>query len=534
MRLDYRCALYRAGLRLDLATDRGDWLRASVRLKAPVCVQVAEEIAVMEGARRFAPWALDLQHVSFLAPASGHTDYEAASEDPFFRAFAFARKTTRNLTRQDDAAAELNLEQLRFLLATAVRAAVVRCQPAAFAVARRFHPLVRLFVYRAVAGDVTGRIAELARACPGVLVFAAGLESCRGIARDASRGLLQDVVSGRPLARLLSDAVQQFLIYEAGQDEQRRARGARAAPTLDVMDGPREALERWVDRLRLLVRRAGPRVSPLDLCVPPPQLFAAEDIPVEVRANARWYAAMRFAGHVIEADLPAGSWSFLSRNAVLLHDAALSLAEEPWFARIAGEGLLLGRTLFAYGRATGRWPTRHTNGRALLASAQSWWLLQESLTGPAQRLGELLERLRKLDLGEVEAILPLSEDATWDPVAGVIFPAFEVRIPEVAGVELRPITTALELAAEGRRMRNCVAGFCGELAQGGRWILSGRVLGEPVTVEISRIDGRHALADARGYMNRKLSKAEWLLLRRWVGALDAPVKGKAASPQGPA
>ena len=374
-------------------------------------------------------------------------------------------------------------------------------------------------MYREVTGDATGRVAELARVCPGALVFAAGLESCRGIARAASCALVHEVISGRPLARVLGDAVQQFLIHEAVLEEERRA---QVAPNLAVLDGPQEALTRWVERMRLLVRRAGPRVSPLDLCAPPPQLFAPEDIPVEVRANARWYAAMRFAGHVIEADLPVGSWSFLSRNALLLHDVALARAEEPWFARVAGEGLMLGRSLFGYARTTGQWPVRHANARALLTSADSWWLLQESRTGLAQRLGEVLEQLRKLDLGEVEAIVPLNEDPILDPVAGVVFPVFEPPTPDVAGVELRPITTALELAAEGRRMCNCVASLCGELARSGHWIFSGRILSEPVTVQISRIGGRYALEEARGYMNRKLSRTEWTLLRRWVGSLDAP------------
>jgi hypothetical protein len=519
--LDYRCALYRAGLRLDLATDQGEWLTAMVRLKPPVAVHLSERLVRTRAERRFTPWALDLLHVTFQAPASGHPDYLASEEDPFVRAWAFALRAARIFT--DHEAALAQLEQVRQLLATAARAVVERCQPAALAVARRFHPLTRLYVYRLVAGDVTGRVAQLARSCPGALVFAAGLETRGGIAAEAARALIQDVVAGQPLAHVLRGAVEQFLLHEAVLAEEGR-RGVMRAGTLSLLDGDTEALERWIDRMRLFVRRAGPRVSPLDLCAAPPALFAPEDIPVEVRANARWYEAMRVAEVKIEADVPAGFWSFLSRNALLLHGKALARVEEPllaWEAR--GAGLVLARRLLAYAEATRRWPTRHTSAVELLASTDAWWHLRDRRTGPAQRLGEVLERLRRLELGEVEAIVSLGEDPGSDPVAGIVFPVFEAPVVEVAGVELQPIRTALELAAEGHRMGNCVAGLCGQLARGGHWILSGRILTEPVTVQVSRIQGCYVLEEARGSLNRKLARTEWRLLHRWLRALDAPL-----------
>jgi hypothetical protein len=411
---------------------------------------------------------------------------------------------------------------------------VARCQPAAFAVARRFHPLARLFVYKNVVADVSGRVAQLARSCPGALVFAAGLESCGGLAGEASHSLIDEAVAGRPLARVLSPAVEQFLIHEAVLEEQRPG-GARTGRALALIDGSAEDLQRWLDRMRLFVRRAGPRVSPLDLCAPPPSQFAPEDIPGDVRANGRWYAAMRVVGLVIEPDAPPGLWSFASRNALLLYDEARAQADEPWLAwGSRSAGLTLARRLLAHARAIGRWPTRYTNAKELVASMHSWRLLQDSLTRPAQRLGELLEHLRKLDLGEVEAIHVLGEDHASAQGAGIVFPVFEAPVVEVAGVELAPIRTALELAAEGRRMDNCVAGLCGELARGGRWIFSGRIQGEPVTVEIAKLGGRYALGQARGYMNCGLSAGAWTLLGRWLRALDAQDVGRSLVPRSPA
>src|ERR1700674_5299532 len=81
VRLDYRCSVYGTGLQLDLATSAGDGLNATLRLKAPVAVHVAKEIVPREGERRFAPWALDLAHVSFLPPCSAHPDYLGRDEE---------------------------------------------------------------------------------------------------------------------------------------------------------------------------------------------------------------------------------------------------------------------------------------------------------------------------------------------------------------------------------------------------------------------------------------------------------------------
>ena len=181
--LDYRCALYRAGLRLDLTTDQGGWLKATVRVKTPVGVHVAERKVQTRAGRRFTPWALDMRHVSFQAPASGHPDYLASEEDPFARAWSFALDVTRVSAVQVDDEAEEQLEQLRLLLGSAARSLVARCEPAAFAVARRRVGLP-LSAFGAPALEVASDFSP-----------AAGVTPSAGAARPAPRR------SARPRAR---------------------------------------------------------------------------------------------------------------------------------------------------------------------------------------------------------------------------------------------------------------------------------------------------------------------------------------------
>ena len=163
---------------------------------------------------------------------------------------------------------------------------------------------------------------------------------------------------------------------------------------------------------------------------------------------------------------------------------------------------------------------RSTSAKAWLSSLQSWLDQQDRLAGPAERLGRLLEKLRGLDLGEVESIRPLEDGLGWDETAGPRFPTFDKPAVQIPGVDLRPVRTALELAAEGRRMGHCVATYCGELARGGRWIFTGSVEQEPATVEVVRVAERYALEEAHGFEDRELSASPWSALRRWGQALN--------------
>lgn len=537
-RLRYRCKHYHAGIRLELESDRGDWLRATVRVKAPAVVQLDEEVVSRKPGRRYRPWALDVLHTSFRGPGASRVQYLADTEELFERVRSFARQVDSGWCLSSRRQAQR--EHLRRLLADAVRAVVSRCDPGALGIARRFHPLARFFVYRQLLEDASGRVRQLTRTCPGALVFAAGLGAHGGLAGETARDLFREVVAGGKLSRALGKAVQGFLLNEAAL-EQKIRRGSAPGPASTLLDGCSDEVTSWVDRMRLLVRRAGPRVSPLDLCAMPPPRFAPEDIPRDARTNTQWYAAVRVAVLAAEHEIAPGAWSFLSRNAVALFDMAAARAAVPLARDTRAEGFTLARDALAYSEATSKWPQRSTSAEAWLSCLQSWLDQQDRLAGPAERLGRLLEKLRGLDLGEVESILSLKDDLGWDETAGPVFPTFDkppdVRIP---GVDLRPIRTALELAAEGHRMGNCVAAYCGglvrggqvrdglvggrpvrgRLVRGGRWIFTGSVEQEPATVEVVRVAERYALEDARGFEDRELSASAWSALRRWGRALN--------------
>src|SRR5690242_18935164 len=93
--LDCRYALYRAGLRIDLITNQCGWLKATVLWTASVAGDVRERMVQTRAGLQFAPWALDMRHVSFHAPASGHLVYIASEGDLFASASEFALDQSR-------------------------------------------------------------------------------------------------------------------------------------------------------------------------------------------------------------------------------------------------------------------------------------------------------------------------------------------------------------------------------------------------------------------------------------------------------
>ncbi len=519
--LRYRCTLYRTGLRLELDSDRGDRLRATLRVRAPVALHLEEEIVERDPVCPFRRWERYALHASFQAPYASRTGYIGNGDELFGRVLLFVYRAAGPACTRSRA----ERERLRDSLAHAVRAAVARCDPEAFAIARRFHPLARFFVYRQLLDDASGRIRQLASACPGALILAAGLESRGGIAGEAARDLVREVVAGRKLALVLSDAAQGLLVDRAALEERMVGRGYAPGPALTLFDASSDEFGLWLDRMRLFVRRAGPRVSSLDLCGMPPPRFAPEDIPRDPRLNGEWYGVVRLAADCVEQEIPARAWSFLSRNAAALYAVAVARTD-PDDGDTRDNGIALVRHALAYSDATGRWPGRSTSAKAWLSRVEAWWneraLPAEPAdpTGPADRLGWLLEKLRGLDLGDVEAIQPLKDDLEWDETAGPRFPAFDMPTTEIPGVDLRPILTALELAAEGRRMGNCVATRCGDLARGGRWIFSGYVQQEPATIGLSGSAGHYTLLEARGFKNGELSASARSALLRWVQALN--------------
>lgn len=356
--------------------------------------------------------------------------------------------------------------------------------PDAWRIACRFHRLARGLVLRWLREDGTGRLAQLARACPGALVLAAGLEARGGAFAEAGRELRGDVQRGLPLdlaVDVASGRMVGALVARAGSG------AGEEIPSMGAIESSvgAGAVEPWLLRVRWLVRRAGPRVSPLDLCALPPPVVTLEDVPASA-ANARWYAAMRvvcdeWLGH----EVPRAAWSFASRHGVALAGHVALAAEGLGGARAAGAALA--RRALLRGLATGRWPCRSADARR--------WL-------------EALER---------------------EPEGGARLPLYDGPVPRVRGVVLRPLGTAGELVSEGRRMRNCLGQWYGRLVGRRRWVFTGLILGEPVDVEVWLVGARYVVPMARGPVNGGLTDAQRAALVRWLRALNRRGPPAAAS-----
>lgn len=369
------------------------------------------------------------------------------------------------------------LPELRALAEAARERDGARVDPEGWRAARRFHPLVRVPLLRWLHEDGTRRLLQLAHARPGALVLAAGLEARGGAFAEAGYELRQDVRRGRPLDLAIDLAASRMVEAMVALAGEGTCEEASSLSAIEHSLGP-GAAEAWLRRARLLVRRAGPRVSPLDLCALPPPALVPEDIPPGA-ANARWYAAMREVCHAwLGHEVPPDAWSFVSRHAVALagHATRLAAGAPPTTARAVGAALA--RKALVRGIATGRWPCRSTGVRR--------WL-------------EALER-------EADA------DARLTPYDG---PA-----PRFRGVTLRPLATVGDLVAEGRRMRNCLGRWHGRLAGQRRWVFAGLVRGAPVAVEVWEIGARYVVPAARGLANRPLTGDQHASVVRWLRALN--------------
>jgi hypothetical protein len=373
-------------------------------------------------------------------------------------------------------------------------------RPHAVEVARRFHPEARRWVITVSSRDHTGRMADLARVCPGAHLLA--FESMqRGPPFDeVARHLLGGVEKGLQLDRVLLGSTRELLSLL-----RRRSAGLpiRQGPTpLPGALPPGGRPWRAADpvRLRLLVRRASARVNPADLWGPPSPAFSPEDIPCD-RTSGRWYATMRLltdlagaGGHAV----PPCTWSFFSRRAVALADMANELAGggaalRPARAAAIEEGLSVARAAFTYFEETGAWPHRDSDVWDVARKMVSW----------------------------------------WDGKTSVAFPSFDVPLPGVDGVALEPIATGSELRDSATRLQNCLAGYHAVLKGGRCWVFTGTLLGREVAAEVRFTCGRYVVAQVSGPRNDPISREQRSLLRVWVARLNRRPPTRRARPGNP-
>jgi hypothetical protein len=484
------------GLRVLLWGDQGmQGLEIDFRARAPVHMRSLETDA---RGTCWAPLPDDVWPLT-RGPALG-----AGVRDPFQLAsrWSYAEMypaRERNVASQrrsprGDPAASETMRRVYAALADIERRAADLCAQSARCLALRFPFHLRFWVYARLAEDPTGRLAQLACACPGALTFAFGLQEAtkRGAVDtdEAARRLLADVVGGRRLAPALRDAVEAWakgaaeIVRESERWDPVWSRVAYA------VGAEREAL---LHGQQLLIRRAGPMVSSTTLFLPPPISFAAADIPRAVRANARWYRVIKSSRSLLvgmpaaESERAEAFCGFISKNA-----PGLVRARDPELVRSRVESVR------DYVVATGRWPGRQTNARRLLAESARWH--------------RQLYRLR--ELADLKCLFPeLEIDSTSSlpppPLAG--WNAGEVAVA--------PLTSVTAFIDEGQRMLNCVAlrlpaALCGDSA-----LYHATIDGAGLTVELVQGGGRWQLAEAKQAANREPTAHQWEVLRRWESQL---------------
>lgn len=345
-------------------------------------------------------------------------------------------------------------------------------------------------VYGAAAGDASGRVAQLAGTCPGLLLMALALGCGSGLDDQelsitrrwrepkVFRRFLNGVLKGERFKPLL-DQVTRAWMRRFLHGQRRRGRFVPPAPDQD----------RMARDMRIRIRRAGPKVPTDQLLMPPPPAMVPGEIPREAGANRRWFEYTSLLSRMLYCNdelyftgaQVTGVSRFLSRQWPDLDRHGSGY----WF----GAPFDLVNNLLDYLAHTDRVLTGSHRGARVLADMQQWMdALYETCELPADA------PMRTLGL------------ETWKAEAGSI----------------RPLRTAGELMEESKLMQHCVASMAPRGMDGRAVFLHGEFLGAPFTLEVrpeARAGGFH-LAEARGARNRLLNRGERALVRRWLRVVN--------------
>jgi hypothetical protein len=476
-------------LRALLLRDSGESFVIEFRARPPVSLRVL----TVQGRS-----ARTTASVSHCWPMTRAPQLHAWTRDPFVRATQWAYRAMyprRDVEGSDeDPDAPATMRALFGACAGLEQEAAALCDPAARAIAMRFPPHLRLWLYGRLVDDSTGRIAQLASACPGALTFAYGLQVAGAgwgsPADEAGARLLGAAVAGRRLDWALRDAVEEWATaMECSSDA-----SGRVDPVWDRLRWAFGAeRERLLSRQQLLLRRAGPMVATTNLFLPPPISFAPEDIPRKVRDNARWFSVMKCSRALIGASMRdergrlEAFAMFVSRHAVALARAGSQRHPRAMVAHMRD-----------YAVATDHWPVRGTSLR-YLDEVALWH-----------------ERVARVE--GVAALAQLTPGLTLSPE--VQLPAPPVGRWRDDGVEIAPLSSVGELVVEGHRMHHCVASRYQPVALGESAIYRATIGGKPITVEIERTCLRWRIKEAKGFGDREPTTAEWVVLRRWEATFE--------------
>jgi len=386
--------------------------------------------------------------------------------------------------------------------------AVSTCDPGAHANAMRFLPHLRFRLYRELHRDRTGRIGQVAHTQPGVVIFALGLmegiwalEDSKQELRVAGRRTLDGIIAGEPLKRLLDEALEAWVAaVVAMPKDQLLPRGIKPTSTmwLQFADAGTSERLRLFNQMRLLVRRAGSQVPGSLLLLPPPIAFAPDDIPLKVRANARWYRLMRSNGALLAplAGLEAEQHAlgmFLSKHA-------------PRLGKFSRRHRALTATfLHEYACQTGHLPTRRSALKPFVRVAGDWYLA----------------RLQEQELQDNPIDGTDSLASCHDVAEDVVFPVLPVRPHDRGGFSIAPIRTPAELRREGAELAHCVSQFTRQAATGTAHFYSVRGPGTRLTLQVRRRgESNLDLVELKGYRNRQPTPTELRMARDWINAAE--------------
>lgn len=363
----------------------------------------------------------------------------------------------------------------------AVRAADL-CDPGARAIAMKFLPHARWYVYRAVVRDRSGRVAQLAQCCPGAVMFAYALHEHGVDAGDgpADQSLLADAVAGRSLRRVLDRAVDAWLFALETRCALPRPHdlvwaGIRGG-AVDVAEAARLQ--------RLLVRRACTRVPTTVLWLPPPAGIAPDDMPRGVRPRASWYRAVKAA-------------------AVLGALRELTPGDQ---ARLASFASVHGATLHERGRR------RRSSVTALLGQILDAFLPDRAVPCRGSSLERVLAETAAWHRQQADTCDGLHDDT---PLPITALPSWRDD-----DFEAHAIGSIAELVREGRAMRNCVASRLSEALTGNAVYYHAVHGRERATLEVSYAGDAWTLTEAAGFANAELTGHTLIAAARLVAAIN--------------
>lgn len=393
------------------------------------------------------------------------------------------------------------MREARVRLHDAACAVVALLDTGARKVALRFPAHMRPWLYGQLAADASGRLAQVAQACPGALTFAYALRAFGrrpGSGRAAVR-LLRGLIAGQPLNQLLDEAIAAWASGAQKKVENPRVPGGHRRVWRCLAEGKGGERESLLRAQRLLIRRASAGVPSVTLWLPPPPAFAPEDIPDRKLDNARWFRVVKCLRPLltqrggITAERRHNFCMFVSRHALQVRKCTELGNSDYWRTN----------SLLDYARAMNDWPRRATSPARCLPAAETWHHHFEEIRQLAELAAETGEKL---------------VDSDGNPLP---FPEPPCPGWKSGGHEILPLRTANDVLAEGGRMHNCVASRVGEALTGRAVLYHGESCGKQLTIQIEPEGDGYRLHEAAGLANAKPTAGQMRVLREFVRHLRA-------------